>query len=390
MKKILIVLFLFIISVTYPQNINYSEYKKWINGPSIDQDYFPIGVWFQNPANAIEYKNIGINTYIGLWQGPTGDQLALLEKAGMKVICDQNSVGLKNRDNPVIIGWLQEDEPDNARQVFGIFPASYGSPVKPQDIIDKYNDIKRNDPSRPVFLNLGMGVAWDGWHGRGKRTNHPEDYPEYIRGCDIVSFDIYPSVSTIREISGNLWYVAKGVERLKKWGGDGRIVWNVIEGSGIDNPHKKPAPGEIRAEVWMSLIHGSKGIIYFVHRFKPRFVEDSLLADSELAKHVASVNSEIQGLARVLNSADITGRVAVTTDDQSVPVASMVKIDGEYLYLFAVCMRNKSVGIRARIQGIPRDGSMEVLGENRQLRHNGGIFNDTFGPWGVHLYRIKL
>ena len=24
------------------------------------------------------------------------------------------------------------------------------------------------------MLNLGQGVAWDGWYGRGTRTNHPE------------------------------------------------------------------------------------------------------------------------------------------------------------------------------------------------------------------------
>ena len=58
------------------------------------------------------------------------------------------------------------------------------------------------------MLNLGQGVAWDGCYGRGVRTNHPEDYPEYIRGCDLVSFDIYPvahSTPRCPAISG-MWH----------------------------------------------------------------------------------------------------------------------------------------------------------------------------------------
>jgi hypothetical protein len=113
----------------------------------------------------------------------------------MKVICRQNDVGRKHIDDPVIIGWMQQDEPDNARRILGVFPARFGPPVSPGKIVNIYRRITSNDPSRPVFLNLGQGVAWDGWIGRGIRRNHPEDYPKYIKGTDIVSFDIYPAAS---------------------------------------------------------------------------------------------------------------------------------------------------------------------------------------------------
>jgi site-specific recombinase XerD len=45
------------------------------------------------------------------------------------------------------------------------------------------------DPSRPVFLNVGQGVANDAWVGRGSCSNQPQDYAEYAKGADIVSFD---------------------------------------------------------------------------------------------------------------------------------------------------------------------------------------------------------
>src|SRR6187200_43199 len=84
-----------------------------------------------------------------------------------------------------------------------LFPGQgYGSPIRPEKIQEDYQKIRANDPSRPVFLNLGQGVAWDNYIGRGVRRNHPEDYPEYVKGADIVSFDIYPAVHDHADVAG--------------------------------------------------------------------------------------------------------------------------------------------------------------------------------------------
>jgi hypothetical protein len=169
-----------------------SPYARWKNGPPTDENYFPIAVWLQSPANAARYKAAGINLYVGLWRGPTSNQLAELQKAGLSVICSQNRAGLENKDNPVIVGWMHGDEPDNAQSLTQ--GKGYGPPILPEQIVRDYERILAADPSRPVLLNLGQGVAWDNYIGRGVRRNHPEGYPEYVQGCDIASFDIYPAV----------------------------------------------------------------------------------------------------------------------------------------------------------------------------------------------------
>ena len=64
--------------------------------------------------------------------------------------------------------------------------------MPPQVIIDGYKAMVAADATRPVYLNLGQGVAADTWYGRGNRTNHPEDYPLDSQGADILSFDTYP------------------------------------------------------------------------------------------------------------------------------------------------------------------------------------------------------
>src|SRR5688572_213948 len=66
------------------------SYSRWKNGPPADPTYFPIGVWLQSPRNAPRFQRAGINTYVGLWRGPTEEQLAALKAAGMHVVCSQN------------------------------------------------------------------------------------------------------------------------------------------------------------------------------------------------------------------------------------------------------------------------------------------------------------
>ena len=128
-----------------------SPYAQWQNGPSRTAEFFPIAVWLQNPRNASKYQAIGINTYIGLWKGPTEKQLAALKQAGMKVICAQNEAGLKHRHDPTIIAWMHGDEPDNAQSRGK--GKGYGPPILPSKIEADYQKIKQNDPSRPVVFN---------------------------------------------------------------------------------------------------------------------------------------------------------------------------------------------------------------------------------------------
>src|SRR5436309_1494531 len=275
-----------------------SKYSHWKNGPPADANFFPIAVWLQNPKNAARYKAAGINTYVAVWRGPTEEQLQTLKEAGMRLICSQDAAGLSNKDNPVIIGWMHGDEPDNAQAKRG--EKGYGPPILPEKIIANYEKIRAADPTRPVLLNLGQGVAWDNYIGRGVRRNHPEDYKEYVKGCDIASFDIYPACHEHKDIAGKLWYVGDGVSRLRQWASDRQAVWNCIACTHISNPGARATPAQVKAEVWMSLVRGSRGLIYFVHQLKPKFLEAGVLADGDMVAQIKAINRQIHELAPVL------------------------------------------------------------------------------------------
>jgi hypothetical protein len=376
-------------------SISPSPYARWTNGPGKDAGFFPIAVWLQAPHNAPKYQAIGINMYIGLWQGPTEQQIAELKRYHMPVICEQNPYAMNHLAEKTIVGWMHGDEPDNAQALPN--GKGYGPPIAPEKIIKDYRKIQAADPTRPVMLNLGQGVAWDAWHGRGTRTNHPEDYPQYVQGGDIISFDIYPAVHDNFAVAGKLWYVPTGVKRLRAWTGGARVVWDCIECTRIGNKTTKPTPQQVKAEVWMSIIHGSQGIIYFCHQFQPRFVEAGLLADDEMARAVGAINLQIKSLAAVINSPSMP--VAVTASPVAVskdmvallgswPIAAVMKKHDGRLYVFAVRMDNAAAKGTFQIGGLQGDVAIHALGENRTLTSHNGRFEDTFAPYAVHLYQI--
>lgn len=363
--------------------------RDWENGPPDEASYFPLGVWLQSPANAAAYREIGINVYIGLWQGPTAEQLAALTAAGMPVMAAQNELALSNLANPIIQGWTQQDEPDNA-QPDG--QGGYGPCVDPSEIIARYHEMKRQDPSRPVLLNLGQGVAWDydrPYVGRGSACARKwEQYPEYVKGADIVSFDIYPVTSPYEHIQGELWLVARGVDRLREWTSDERPVWNVIETTHVKS-ERMPTPHQVRAEVWMSLIHGSKGIFYFAHEWYPRFREAALLHYPEMREAVANLNYQIRELAPVLNSPSIEGAVTAESSNSETPVDLLVKYYGDSAYVFAAAMRDNPTEARFTLRDSTCSGPVEVIGENRSVAVDQRQFGDSFGGYEVHLYRLR-
>jgi hypothetical protein len=350
-----------------------------------DPSFFPIAVWVQQPSNAERFKAAGINLYVGLWRGPTQEQLEILTKAGMGVICAQNQLALENKSNPIIAAWMHGDEPDNAQALRD--RSGWGPPILPSVIQENYQKIRAADPSRPVLLNLGQGVAWDNYIGRGVRRNHPEDYPEYAKGCDIASFDIYPVVHDHADIAGKLEYVARGVQRLREWTADKKTVWNCIECTHISNPDKKASPRQICSEVWMSIIHGSRGIIYFVHQFKPAFIEAALLEDAENLAAVTAINAQIKELAPVLNSPALKTAV-VAASKENVQVATTARRFKNSTYLFTVGMENKTSTATFKMPELPASGTVEVIGESRSITISNGAFNDKFEPYQVHLYRF--
>ncbi|MBK8979300.1 MAG: hypothetical protein IPM29_25665 [Planctomycetes bacterium] len=357
------------------------------DGRPTDPDCFPIAVWLQSPRNATRYREAGINLYVGLWRGPTEEQLGQLRAAGMPVICDQNEVGLAHRDDPLIAGWMHGDEPDNAQPVRDPDSATrrWGPPVPPATVVADYERLRSRDATRPVLLNLGQGVANDAWIGRGPGAS-PDDYPRYVQGADIVSFDVYPVAGL--SSPDRLWLVPLGLERLTAWTGGRKVLWSCVECTRISNLDMRPTPAQVEAEVWMAIARGSRGLIWFVHQFRPEFDEDALLADSEMLATVSSINHRLQRLARVLNTEPEPTLASVSPADPAVPFALRAHRADGAVWLIAANLRNCETRAHLALDGTRGARSVEVVDEDRRIAVEDDGFDDAFGPFATHVYRI--
>ena len=354
--------------------------QNYRNGLPSDPSYFPTGVWLQSPKLAPEYKAIGVNLFVGLWKGPTETQLAELARYDMPVFAAQTEVGLRSRDAKMIRGWmLNEDEPDNAQPGAS---GGWGACMPAKDVAAETRAIKRNDPTRPVLVGFGRGVADPNWRGRGLCMGDMAYYRDAAVGADILAFDIYPVASGY---GGQLDLPSRGVRRLRAAASDGQRVWAIVETTRIASREAKVTPAELRSEILLAVIEGADGLVYFADEWTGGFREDGLFRYPEIVKAVKDMNALLKGLAPVLNSPTIEGRTAVSG---TISTATMLKERDGQLYLFAGSTEAKTGSAAFSLTGFSR-GRAEVIGEDRQISIANGVFRNSFDrAYDVHIYRI--
>jgi len=139
----------------------------------------------------------------------------------------------------------------------------------------------------------------------------------------------------------------------------------------------------------MALIRGARGLIYFVHQFKPAFREAALLDDPEMLAAVTDLNREIRELVPALNGPTIENRLTVQSSDSPERVAALVKRYGDTVYIFAVNLLNHPASATFTLRQMDSSTEAEVLAESRRVPIHGEQFADEFASYAVHLYRIS-
>src|SRR5262249_26032105 len=201
-------------------------------------------------------------------------------------------------------------------------------------LVAQYNEYKAAAPTRPIYMGLAQGVAFDAWEGRGSNAQ-PES--QYVPAADIVAFDIYPynncgGDANEKVTCGQFWLNAFGVDRLHQWSNRGQAVWTDFETTIIAaGTTTGPTPEQVRSEGWLGLIQGANGVTYFVHTWQPTFREDGVFGNATMVTAVTALNQQIKSLAPVLNSANLSSVVVVTSSNSAAPIDTMVKAQGQVL-----------------------------------------------------------
>jgi hypothetical protein len=338
--------------------------------------FFPLMSWAQRSTRFELLKSLGFNAFCG---GKASDYLPAAEKVGgyAMVGFDEKFVG-----HPALLAWTHGDEPDLGMDK-GKAPRKTA-----EQVVEGYKRIRERDATRPIFLNLTSSFMEMG--GRKLNDEHRKYYEAVVDGSDILSFDYYPIYGWNRP--DRFMWVAEGVTQLRQFGGEKRAVMECIEtckGSQWVDYAKQidVLPAHTRAEVWMSIIRGATGIMYFTHAWRPSFNEFAPM--EEMRVELKRLNEQITRLTPAILADPFSGKVNIEFAE-GIKGEIMAKEHDGSIYLFANELDMRRAGNASiSAEGLKKGMRIAVVDEDREIGAEEGKFSDEFPSLGVHIYQIK-
>jgi hypothetical protein len=195
-------------------------------------------------------------------------------------------------------------------------------------------------------------------------------YPGFIARADMIGFDLYPLQVWCRRDAFRAVYEAQ--RELTALAG-ARATYQWIEVGRMEfcngRPELDPTPLTVRAETWLAIAGGARGIGYFPDHWRP-----------EIARSVTQLNTEISALAPAL----LAQELAATASPGPVRVGAR-RFNGA-TYVTAVNTSRRRV--RASVATAGLQGSARVFGESRRVAIWRGVISDAFAPLQAHVYVI--
>ncbi|MCS7180779.1 MAG: hypothetical protein NZ891_05460, partial [bacterium] len=276
--------------------------------------------------------------------------------------------------------------------------------MNPEEWGKRYKEIKERDRSKPVFLRLSENFMDEisGW----PENLRNKIYPEYIKNCDIVGYGIFPIYDFGKVAMIN--YVIKGLEKLSGLAeGLPIITWiETTRGSKKTQPSQQidVLPQYTRAEVWMAIIKGAKGIGYYTHSFWKPEVKDvegvsykirrwisgnyQFALTEEMKEEIRKINDKITKLSPVILAPSYTGKIEMKNSKNYECHFKSTFYDNKIWIIAQNLEIEKGGFFEISVEGI-REGEVEVFDENRKIKIKDGKFTDFFEPLKEHVYCIK-
>jgi hypothetical protein len=298
------------------------------------QPFFPRMVWAQCPWAYPMSLAAGVNVFMGSC-GSAEEQIAGLRGRALSITPVRD-----RRDGPGVIGFHHLDEAD----------AQLGRP----------EDLPVLPPSsssrRPTFLTLTNHF----FSASAPLPQGREMYATLIARTEMVGFNLYPLQSWCRR--GTLHAVYEAQRELVVLA-RGKPTYQWIEAgpmefcAGLD-----PSPALVRAETWLAIAGGARGIGWFPGVWT-----------APVEAGIAALSREIASLAPALLGED--GDVRVAPADT--PVRAGVRRSNGATYVIAVNSWIEPAKVRISVPGL-RATTVRVFGEKRTLSVRNGTIVDSF------------
>ena len=309
-----------------------------------NQPFFPLLVLAQCGENFDAGLQVGVTVFIENGCGGIAPQTSVLAGRALSLTsAEQAGIG-----GPGVIGWYYPDEPD-LKGISGDGLPHFPTLAETGRL--RVLTLSNHFYSRTDALPAGRGV-----------------YPGLVGPSDVVGFDLYP----LQESCKADWLpdVATAQRELRALVGD-RPTFQWIEARTwkCHQPDLVVTPDTVRAESWLALAGGARGLGFFPADWPP-----------DVAPGITAVTKETAALGPALLAPDQP--VSVTP-----PVVAGARSYGGAFYVFGVNPTHRSVHATIRSPGLHGDSAV-VLGENRSVPITDGAISDDFGPLAVHLYVV--
>ena len=263
---------------------------------------------------------------------------------------------------------------------------------------EHYEQMKKRDPNCLTW-NIFSG-SFFGPYSQGLPQKY---YDEWLRWADIASFDLYPVTGWNQP--GRLAHVGLATRKLVSMARKGQPVWTIVEASDQElswtaPTTKGPTAEEMRAEVWMAIASGAKGIGYFTIAFgRGKSFKWNNLTD-EVKAEMKRTNGELTELAAPILLGDTDKALTTSGDetkDKEAQGHAIMAIRKDYegkTYVVAVNVTREPVRPMFKVEEAP-GGSVEVFRENRKVELKDAVelknpsFTDAFKPLEVHIYILS-
>ncbi len=288
-----------------------------------------------------------------------------------------------------LLGWYLIDEP-HLQGEKGISPSVCKM---------MYDSIKAVDPRHPVFI---VDTQW-GWSGQWDADRSKS----YAIACDVAMWDEYPLMDTMGVMPSRLFRVAETshvahevVSREER----SIPVVGVIQAYGYYNRARKenfpvgdtgrrrdPSYEELRYMTYSSIIHGSRGLFFWVY----------YRTDAQIEQHVHTMTKELHThrIPDLVYRADLDSLVSSEThsgdaDRNGLGDVNFLfrEIDGHYFLLASNDSPHKLEHVQFAIDSsltVKSVSRLDSNGSQKSMALSKNTFEENFTRVQIHFYRIE-
>ncbi len=307
------------------------------------QPFFPRMVWKECPWLYGSSLAAGINLFVGNGCGGAREQLDALAGRAFSVIDAAQAADVGGRGT---VGWYLPDEAD-------LHQGAASLPALPPS----------RQSRRVTFLTLSNHFFSAAAQLPGGRAA----YPALIARAEMIGFDLYPLQIWCRRGVLHATYEAQR-ELVALAAGKPTFQW--IEAGQMEVClGLEPSAATVRAETWLAIAGGARGIGWFPDNWKP-----------DVAAAIAAASREIASLAPALLAPEVP-----VDFDQSSPVKAGARRYNGATYVIAANSSTSRAQAKFNMPGL-KARSMQVYGENRSVPVSKGTIKDYFRGLAVHVY----